>query len=443
MQAGQQLYLTADITPIPCRLRVKLEDFRVEELESEPDAAHQSASAVRKRAHTWVWIEKRGISTDEATRRLSRALRIPSARIAFAGRKDAAGITTQWLSMPGLDPQKLEQLELLDLRILRWKQESRALHLGQSAGNRFQILLREFPEQRLADLEKILQRVQQRGLPNGFGPQRFGNRGDTAQIGRAMLRGEFQAAADLVAGKASELDQGPVLDARRAYDNGDYQRAATLFPRGYATSAKLCHSLAKNPTDPRAAFNQLDRRERRFYISAFQSWHFNCVLAERLEHFDQLQTGDLVWDHSRNELCEEHWPFDYATSARAEPSQAFAARSPSGPLHAPRMRRPLGTVAALEQRLLVECLDLPEPESLDARAYHGLAGTRRPLRIPCRQLVSKWLGNGRVELRFDLPAGAFATTLLGEIVKRPLDQVSGTAAQNAPHEQRDGSSAGS
>lgn len=431
-QAGQQLYLTADIAPIPCRLRVELEDFRVEELEAKAFAAKSPSRTARAPAHTWVLIEKRGISTDEAARRLSRALRIPSAKMAFAGRKDAAGVTTQWLSMPGLDPRLLESLELEGLHILRWKQAARGIHLGQLAGNRFRILLRDFPPQRLADLDGILQRLQQRGLPNGFGPQRFGNRGDTAQIGRAMLRGEYKLAADLAAGRAGEFDAGAVFEARRAYDEGEYHRAAALFPRGYATSAKLCQSLAGNPEDARSAFNRLDRRERRFYISAFQSWHFNCVLAARLEHFGTLQTGDLAWHHGRSEICPDLWPFENTAGAGSDTHDALAVLSPSGPLHAPRMRKPGGKIAELEQRLLSECLDMDEPESIDARAYHGLAGGRRPLAIPCKQVSSNWLGGGRVELRFDLPAGAFATSLLGEIVKQPLEHVSGPAAAKSP-----------
>src|SRR4029078_13104004 len=39
-------------------------------------------------------------------------------------------------------------------------------------------------------VEQILERIRQQGLPNYYGPQRFGRDGETPEIGMKLLRGE-------------------------------------------------------------------------------------------------------------------------------------------------------------------------------------------------------------------------------------------------------------
>ena len=48
--------------------------------------------------HTFVWIEKRGLTTLEALDRLAHALDVQARDVGYAGMKDRNATTRQWLS---------------------------------------------------------------------------------------------------------------------------------------------------------------------------------------------------------------------------------------------------------------------------------------------------------------------------------------------------------
>ena len=62
------------------------------------------------------------------------------------------------------------------------------LRSGHLRGNRFRILIRDADSK--ANVEAILDRIRSDGLPNYYGPQRFGRDGETVLQGLALLRGE-------------------------------------------------------------------------------------------------------------------------------------------------------------------------------------------------------------------------------------------------------------
>ncbi len=67
---------------------------------------------------------------------------------------------------------------------------------GHLAGNRFAINVRGVPEDRVGEVAAALEHVSREGVPNAFGAQRFGARGDNAQRALAWLRGEVSAPRD-------------------------------------------------------------------------------------------------------------------------------------------------------------------------------------------------------------------------------------------------------
>jgi len=66
-------------------------------------------------------------------------------------------------------------------------------HLG---GNRFTIAVREVAHEHLAEVTSALERVGREGVPNAFGTQRFGFRGDNAVRALAWLRGQERGPRD-------------------------------------------------------------------------------------------------------------------------------------------------------------------------------------------------------------------------------------------------------
>lgn len=406
--AAQTLpFLTAGVSAIPAAIKRRYEDFRVEEIPAYlPEGAGD---------HVYFRVEKRGLATLRAVNDVARALGVHPREIGVAGLKDARGVTVQWMSLEHADPQRVAALDLPRIRVLEVSRHRNKLKIGHLRGNRFVIRLREIDRARLGDVRAVCDVLARRGVPNYFGPQRFGLRGDTWEIGRAVLRGDHQAAVDLVLGRAGPLDTGEVLRARQLYDSGDYAAAARAWPYGFRDNARACREMARTHGRHKRAFFALDERLRGFYVNAFQSWLFNRVLAARVDAIDRIVDGDLAYKHDNGAV------FRVVDAAAESPRAAAFEISATGPIFGPRLTRAEGEPGRLEQSILdAEGLDLDAFRALRGVKLHG---ARRPLRFRPDGLA---LSDGAdehgpfVELAFTLASGCYATALLREICKNDL-----------------------
>lgn len=147
------------------RLRAEPEDFQVEEL-LPADFAFSGEGE-----HLCVQIRKRGQNSGWVARQLAAAAGIEASAIGFCGMKDRQALTTQWFSVP-LPPAAPADFPGLDAEILDRSRHRAKLRRGDHAGNRFRIRLRDFR----GDRDRADARLWQigAGVPNYFGPQRFG-----------------------------------------------------------------------------------------------------------------------------------------------------------------------------------------------------------------------------------------------------------------------------
>src|SRR5204863_587531 len=84
----------------------------------------------------------------------------------------------------------LPRLDGDGIRTLRVSRHGNKLKPGHLHGNRFRTLVRDARPDTAELLGSLLDRVRRDGLPNFYGPQRFGRDGETAQLGLALLRRE-------------------------------------------------------------------------------------------------------------------------------------------------------------------------------------------------------------------------------------------------------------
>jgi len=162
------------------RIRAEPEDFRVSEIPLfEPDG---------EGGHLWLEIEKRNANTDWVARQLANHAGAAARDIGFAGMKDRRGVTSQWFSVALQEAASAdwENWEIPDVTILQARLHRRKLKRGTLAGNRFRIVVREL-EGEVAVLEERLQTVAENGVPNYFGPQRFGHGGANVERGIQWL----------------------------------------------------------------------------------------------------------------------------------------------------------------------------------------------------------------------------------------------------------------
>lgn len=183
-------YLTDSLPGIGGALRAVPEDFCVEELPAyEPSGAGE---------HTYAWIEKRGLSTPDMVERLARALGVQARDVGYAGLKDRHAVTRQWVSLPRVDPARVEALSLDGLRVLAATRHGNKLRTGHLRGNRFIVrltALTALPEA-LRQARQVAEALGAQGVPNYYGEQRFGRDGDNAARGARWLRGEAPAPRD-------------------------------------------------------------------------------------------------------------------------------------------------------------------------------------------------------------------------------------------------------
>jgi tRNA pseudouridine13 synthase len=347
-------HLTTDVPPISFGFRVELEDFQVQEVPAYPPSGEGE--------HLLVHIEKRGIPSDQAAKRMARAFGVSSRDVGMAGRKDARGVTRQWFSFPGVEASLALEFEDENLRVLEAARHGNKIRRGHLKGNRFQLRLRDLDPARDADVQRVCAAVQRHGMPNAYGPQRFGARGDNADMGALLLQ-----------------------EGRAAH-------AAALGARKPSAISKTLRTL---------------------HVNALQSRIFNRVVAARLEHpggISSVVLGDLAQktDSGGIFLVEDD------TDARRAAEFEISA---TGPMHGSRMDDPAGEPLAIEEAALaVEGLSRSAFGSAGALSQRG---TRRALRVRVGDLATMREGSD-VLLTFGLPSGSFATTLVEELEKRSL-----------------------
>jgi tRNA pseudouridine13 synthase len=143
--------------------------------------------------HTFVWIEKRDLTTLEAIARVGAAFGAAPRDVGYAGLKDRHACTRQWLSVPGLDPAQALSLVTPELAVLAAARHPHKLRLGHLRGNRFEVVLTgAATDDEVRAVAARLAAAAAHGLANRYGDQRFGAAGDNAARGLALLRGELR-----------------------------------------------------------------------------------------------------------------------------------------------------------------------------------------------------------------------------------------------------------
>jgi tRNA pseudouridine13 synthase len=153
-----------------------------------------------------------------------------------------------------------------------------------------------------------------------------------------------------------------------------------------------------------------DRFERKMLMSALQSTLFNQWLAERVS--DQTYARPVPGDLLRKEDTGGLFINQDNTEALRR-MQAWEV-SATGPMFGATMRRPEGEADAREQAVFARS-GLTE-EMLVAHAKAG-EGTRRAARVRLSDCEVEQVAEG-LRLTFELPSGAYATTVLREVMKQ-------------------------
>ena len=185
-------YITKNLPGIGGQLRSTPEHFLVEEIPLyEPNG---------KGSHLYINITKEGLTTKEIQQKLSVLFNCPNNDIGYAGLKDKHARTTQTFSvlLGNADNDsinvKVNQIKSNLPVTVNWtKLHRNKLKPGHLLGNHFTIKITNTNLNSAKSLEyaqDIAEHLKRNGLPNFFGPQRFGFEGENIRKGKEIILGK-------------------------------------------------------------------------------------------------------------------------------------------------------------------------------------------------------------------------------------------------------------
>lgn len=399
------------------RLRTEPEDFRVIELGPGPKPSEGKFTAAR--------IELRNWETNRFVHKASRELKMKPNGIAFAGMKDKRAVTEQWFTFR-CDPERVRDLERLDdVRILGEPYTThKGTYTGAHEGNRFVLRIRDGIPISQEDLDAGVDAIRsQGGVPNYFGPQRFGSgvRPVTAAMGKAIVEGDLEEAVRLYCGHPLDGEQDDIRAARAHYEeHRDPAAALEIYPDRFDHEKAILRRLVEQPENYRQALRALPQNLLRLFLHAYQSLAFNEIVSARLEAgwgLREARVGDLVIRTGDDGTSSV--PVTETNQERVQAELDKNRAWITAPLPGYSNEFAKGDVGAMEHDVM-ERMGM-DPQAFRASEFPQLAspGRRRGILQPVTNLDAK-LVEGDPVLSFELGKGAYATVVLREFMQAPL-----------------------
>ena len=412
-ELGMQYYAT-DTPGICGTLRTVPEDFIVDEIPLDKKSAPGPYLICRLTKTNW--------ELQHAVKEIARRLNISHRRIGWAGTKDRNARTTQLISLYKVTPGEVAAFSLKDIILEPVGQSNEQLSLGDLEGNRFDIRIRDADPEDLAGRVAAVTETASQALPNYFGLQRFGViRPLTHRIGELILHGDYEQAVVTYVGQAFPHETDEVRRVRTVFmDTRDPAVALRELPVQMSFERSMLSYLHARPGDHAGALQQLPPKLLSMFVSAFQSYLFNCALSHR------LAMGQTLTDPV---------PGDRLIFANGRTDAVTAANLPSVRLHLARGRctialfmpgrdEPDAITGNDAIRDILAGLQITADNFREAAAFvrTKFDGAWRPIAL--RTVIDASVDETTVRLNFTLPPGHYATTVCREYMKAdPLRMV--------------------
>ena len=314
-------------------------------------------------SHLWLEVEKRNANTDWVARQLATLAGVPVRDVGYAGMKDRRAVTTQWFSI--------------------------AL---QEANEGVRVKCQSGKDTLALDSDPFC--ILQAHLHG-------------RKLKRGTLSGNrFHIVVRNLEGSLDDLEDRLQRVSRQGVPN---YFGLQRFGHGGRNVAQGARWLERG--------GRLPRNKKSIYLSSVRSFLFNHVVSRRVElgNWNQIIDGDIAsLDGSRSSFpCLMPDP---VLTRRCEEFDIH----PSGPLPGSGEKQVEREAAEIEHSVLE-----PYETLIDNLARAGLKAARRALRLVPKGM--EWERNGDdLMLKFELPPGAYATSVLRELVTTDPVSISGS-----------------
>ena len=304
-------------------------------------------------------LQKRNWDTNLAISEIAGRLFVSRKRIGFAGTKDKRAVTVQRVSLWKI--KNIEQLRIKDMRLTPLGYSSERVELGDLWGNRFTIKV--YTKKKMRKMKKV---------PNYFGVQRFGDiRPITHLVGKEVIKGNFEKAVKIYLAKVFPRESNEAKDARkRLAKDWDFLGALRYFPMNLRFERAMLNHLSQHENDYVGALRALPKFLKIMFVHAYQSYLFNEFL-KKVEK-KKYKTGQLIGFESK---IENEIEGKILRKEGLEPKNFFVK-------------------------------SMPEMSS---------KGEKRQLFIELKDMKVLEKGKGYYVVRFSLPKGCYATTVIDQL----------------------------
>jgi tRNA pseudouridine13 synthase len=421
-------------------IRQRYEDFAVKEIPASTNQLQSADTSEGKGPYSVFWLEKRGLDTILAIKKIAKSLKISQKRFSFAGMKDKNALTLQRVSAWNVPPEKLIEVNLTGIRIREAFHSDSRISIGSHLGNQFSIVVRKI-HLPLDEMERRIHRISNEmnsagGAPNFFGHQRFGLiRPITHIVGLKILKGDFEDAAMVFLSRTSPHEKDQAIEARAELGvTKDFKSAITKFPTQLTYELALLHRLSSSPNNFANAFRALPRRLLQMFVSAAQGWLFNRFVSRRLRDnisLNQCLIGDLAAFLDADGLTlKELITVDSSNIDETNKNLKENKAAIVYPVPGFDMKLPKGTMQETVKEIMTQEDLTPRSFWISKMPEISSSGIFRPIAmIPKNLKITPFSSNSTNELSatfdFSLIRGSYATILLREFMKNVDPLVAG------------------
>lgn len=317
--------------------------------------------------HLVLFVRKKDLSTFEMIDILAKYLGIKNRDIGYAGLKDKHALTKQYISIDKKFEEKIDDFRHQNIKILSKTYHNNKIKMGHLKGNSFFIRVKKVLPLNALKIDEALKNIQNYGMPNYFGYQRFGNLGDNYIEGKKIVDG-------------LKREKNPKI---REFLISAYQ--SHLFNEWLSKRVELSRLVDNFSIDELLQITKLSRDE--------------LIDLKKQKHPFKILLGDLMQHYPHGRL------FEYESN---EDLSRFYAKdiSPTGLIAGNRVKR------ATKSALVYE-------SEFDTSIKED--GSRRYAWIFPQNLSSSYKNeDAHYEFSFFLPKGSYATVLLEQIAKQEI-----------------------